>query len=625
VINPARSLARHPLCQVMLSLQSTSPALLELAGLTTAFAPVGSASAKFDLSLSLAEQRMPDGRPAGMAGTLEYATDLFDRATVEAMSQRLIRLLEAAVADAERPIGSLDLLAPEERRTILHHWNNTAREVPFATLPELFAAQAARTPAATAIVLEDISLTYGELIGAPISWRIICALGVGPEVVVGLCAERSLEMLVGLVGILKAGGAYLPLDPDYPPERLAFMLADAQAPVLVAQSTLIERLPRHDARIVRLDTEWPRIATRPTTAPATSLDPRNTAYVIYTSGSTGTPKGVAVQHQSLVNLCYAQRPDFPMQPGDRVLAIASISFDTSIEQKFLPLLHGACVVLMADVELQEPSAFWDDVTRHGVNYLDTTPSLLAAMVDAAPSTLALHRAILGGEEMPAVAASSPARAAGPGPDCHTYGPTECCIDATSFVLHDVTDAARIPIGRPLANYRTYVLDDCLQPVPAGVAGELYIAGAGLARGYLGRAGLTAERFVADPFGRPAAACIARATWRAGAPTACSSSWRADAQVKLRGFRIEPGEIEAALVRHGDVAHAAVIAREGCRQQAAGGLCGGGAGALVDLVALRTHLAASLPDYMVPSAFVALDSFRSRPTASSIARRCRYRR
>ena len=540
---------------------------------------------------------------------LDYRPDVFERASVEAMADRLARLLEAVVADPRRPIGSLELLAPAERRTILREWNETARAIPSASLPQLFAAQAARTPDAVAVVFENERLSYSELDArANRLAQHLRGLGVGPEVVVGLCVERSPAMLVGLIGILKAGGAYLPLDPSYPQERLAFMLADAQAPVLLTQDALAGRLLAHGAKTVRLDADWPTIAHHPATAPALALHPHNAAYVIYTSGSTGTPKGVAVTHQSVCNLSSAQMADFPMRPGDRVLGAASIGFDASVEQKFLPLLHGACVVLMADVEMPEPSAFWDFVSRYAVNYLDTTPTLLAAMIEAAPSAVTLHRIVLGGEEAPPSLLRHLRRRFGEVPIANTYGPTECCIDATAFALDDVADNIRIPIGRPLANYRVYVLDGGLQPVPAGVAGELYIAGAGLARGYLGQAGLTAERFVADPFG-PAGSRMYRtgdlARWRSDG--VLDFLGRADAQVKLRGFRIEPGEIEAALVRHACVAQAAVVARE----DVAGGkrLVGyvvAAAGAGVDAAALRAHVGQSLPDYMVPSAIVVLD-------------------
>ena len=304
VINPARSLSRHPLFQVMLVLQNNAPVNLdELPGLTAVREPVDTASAKFDLSISLAEQRGADGRPVGIDGVLEYATDLFDRSSIEALAARLVRLLEAAVADPDRAIGRLDILTAAERATILREWNDTARAIPSATLPELFAAQAARSPDAIAVVFEQESLTYGALDArANQLAHHLRALGVGPEVVVGLCIERSLEMLIGLLGILKAGGAYLPLDPSYPHERLAFMLADAGAPVLVTQSRLRDRLGGHDACVVRLDAEVARHRpAAPPIAPANRLDPHNTAYVIYTSGSTGTPKGVVVGHHNVVH------------------------------------------------------------------------------------------------------------------------------------------------------------------------------------------------------------------------------------------------------------------------------------------------------------------------------------
>ena len=278
----------------------------DLAGLTTVFEPVATASAKFDLSLSLGEQRARDGTLMGIHGALEYASDLFERSSVEALAGRLIRLLEAAVAEPDRAIGRLDILAPAERDTILRAWNETAHAIEPATLPELFAAQVGKTPDAVAVVFEEQSLSYGEL--AARSNQLahhLRALGVGPEVVVGLCVERSPAMIVGLMGILKAGGGYLPLDPDYPQQRLAFMLEDAGAPVLVTQAGLRDRPGPHGAHVVRLDADWPAIAVQPTTAPTSFLHPHNTAYVIYTSGSTGTPKGVGVTHQASEQSCWA--------------------------------------------------------------------------------------------------------------------------------------------------------------------------------------------------------------------------------------------------------------------------------------------------------------------------------
>ena len=303
VLNPVRSLSRHPLFQVMLAMQNNAPASLELPELSASYEPIAAVSAKFDLSLSLGEQRAADGTPAGIGGVIEYATDLFERPSVEALGQRLVRLLEAAVAEPDRAIGRLDILSAAERHTILRGWNDTAHPIAFATVPELFAAQAVRAPDAVAVVFEDQSLTYGALDArANQLAHHLRTIGVGPEVVVGLCVERCPEMLVALLGILKAGGAYLPLDPTYPAERLAFMLEDARAAVLVTQSVLLERIGPHRADIVRLDADWPAIARQPTTAPPSGLDPHNTAYVIYTSGSTGTPKGVAATHRGLLQL-----------------------------------------------------------------------------------------------------------------------------------------------------------------------------------------------------------------------------------------------------------------------------------------------------------------------------------
>ena len=561
VLNPARSLSRHPLFQVMLAFQNTAPvSFAELPGLTVSFEPLATTSAKFDLSLALGEQRGADGSPAGIDGALEYATDLFDRGTVETMIGRLVRLLEAAVADPDRAIGSLDVLSPDERRTILHGWNDTAHAIPSATLPELFAAQVARTPDAIAVVFEDQSLTYAQLDArANQLAHHLRDLGVGPETVVALCVERSLDMVVGLIGILKAGGAYLPLDPDYPRERLAFMLEDAHAPVLVTHAALLDRLPVNGARAVRLDADWPTIVRQPATVPASFLQPQHPAYVIYTSGSTGTPKGVSVTHRGIPNLAAAQIDRFAIGAKARVLQFASPSFDAAISEVATVLVSGATLVLPGAERSGDALARL--IREQNVTHATLPPVLLAGLSEDLP----LETLIVAGD---ACSADMVARWSKGRRMINAYGPTETTVCAT---MSEALSGAVVPaIGRPIWNTRAYVLDDCLKPVPAGVVGELYVAGAGLARGYLGRAGLTAERFVADPFG-PAGNRMYRtgdlARWRADG--VLDFLGRADAQVKIRGFRIEPGEIEAALARHAGVAQAAVIAREDRARQPSG--------------------------------------------------------
>ena len=349
VVNPSRSLARHPLFQVMLALQNNAPANLELAGLSVAVEAVATGSAKFDLTFSVAEQRTAAGLPAGITGVIEYASDLFDRESVTALGRRLVRLLEAAVAEPERAIGRLDILDAGERQTLVRDWNATGRPVAFATVAELFAAQAARTPDAVAVVFEDHELSYRQLDErANRLAHHLRGLGVGPEVVVGLCVERSLEMIVGLLGILKAGGAYLPLDPGYPPERLAFMLEDARAPVLLTHAALAaDASPPHDRAIVDLDADWPAIAQQPASAPPGTVRPHNAAYVIYTSGSTGKPKAAPNTHHGLRNRLSWMQDTYLLGPEDVVLQKTPITFDVSVWELFWPLIVGARLALIA--------------------------------------------------------------------------------------------------------------------------------------------------------------------------------------------------------------------------------------------------------------------------------------
>ncbi len=436
---------------------------------------------------------------------IEYASDLFDRGSVEALGSRFVRLLEGAVAAPDVAIGRLELLSASERRQVLEDWNATGRAVARGTLVDALAAQAAARPDAVAAVFEDARLSYGELEArANQLAHHLRALGVGAETVVGLCLERSLEMLVGLIGILKAGGAYLPLDPSYPAERLAFMLEDAGAALVITSAALGDRLGQHGARRLELDTQAAALAGEPTSAPAITLAGHNLAYVIYTSGSTGTPKGVAVTHASLANKILSLAQDFNVGNDFRSALIISCAFDASIEQTMLPLIGGGTAVVISDAVREFPSQFWHRLIREKVSFVSCVPSYLDAIIRSAPANTSLHHLVLGGEALTVEFAREISRRLALETITNLYGPTEATIDAVGFSVEGEQAGAHIPIGRPLSNYRVYVLDDWLEPVPVGVVGELYISGGGVGRGYVGRGGLTGERFVADRFG--AAGC-----------------------------------------------------------------------------------------------------------------------
>lgn len=616
LINPARSQSHHPLFQVMLALQNNAEAELKMAGLTVAVEPIAVGGVKFDLVMNLGERRATNGSAAGIEGVLEYATDLFDRPSIQALVDRFIRLLEAAVATPELPIPGLDILSAAERHTILHAWNDTARPITRLTVPELFAEQAAKAPDAVAIAFEDDTLTYRELDArANQLAHHLRRAGVGPEMVVGLCVKRSLDMVVGLLGILKAGGAYLPLDSGYPPERLAFMVKDVRAAVLVIHSSLRDRLPAEGARIVCIDDHWPDVAALPTTAPRIDLQPHNSAYVLYTSGSTGTPKGVVVSHRNVVGLV-RETNYVELTAADVFLQVASLNFDASTFEIWGALLNGARLVVYPDGVIDLPR-LRRLVVATDVSVLLLTAALFHQVADEDIQALAGVRQLLAVGDVLSVSHVRKAAQALDG--CRLingYGPTE---GTTFSVCHTVSNAAEldsVPIGRPISNAQAYVLDDGLQPLPTGSVGELYIAGDGLARGYLHRPRLTAERFGPNPFGAAGSRMYRTGDlvrWRADG--VLDFIGRADQQIKLRGFRIEPGEIEAALERHASVAQAVVIAREdlpGDKRLVVYVVAA--PGRVVDAASLRADLERTLPGYMVPATFVTLDRLPLTPNA-----------
>ena len=587
------------------------------------FGFAGNSAAAHNLSLgpvedlSIAVYDRSDGNPLRI--DFDGNPALYTPADLASHQERFLRLL-TALADSWRAIGELEIISRTERHTILEQWNATARPVAAVTLPALFAEQAARTPDATAVVFEQRTLSYAELDAqANQLAQHLRALGVGPESVVGLCVERSPSMLIGLLGILKAGGAYLPLDPGYPAERLGFMLEDAGATVLVSEQALLERLPGNEVNVTRvqLDADAPIIARRPRHPPALTIDPHHPAYVIYTSGSTGTPKGVVVEHASLANKLLTLREEFQVGPRFRSALNISSAFDAAIEQTLLPFVGGGAAVVISDAVREDPTRFWQQVVDHGVTFISCVPSFMESVFRHAPRSVSLDHLALGGEGFTSEFCAEISRHIRIGRITNLYGPTETTIDAISHsVAPDQT--GRVPVGRPMPNYRVYVLDEGLQPLPIGVAGELYVAGLGLARGYLARPGLSAERFVADPHGSPGQRMYRTgdlARWRADG--VLEFLGRADAQVKLRGFRIEPGEIEAVLLRQTGVAQAVVVAREdGNGNGGAGNGSGGGRrligyvvaapGAVPEVAALRAALARQLPEHMVPSAIVSLE-------------------
>ncbi|WP_426751162.1 amino acid adenylation domain-containing protein [Myxococcus sp. Y35] len=605
-LQPERHLGRTPLFQVMFNLQNTTRAREPegLAGLTLTPLDLHSGTSMFDLSLSLAPHEH------GLMGLFEYSTELFDTATVARLGDHYLALVKALVEDATQRASSVTLMDGQERQQVLQAWSNAgARPHPDACLHALFEAQVARTPDAVAAVFEQQSLTYRELDArANQLAHHLRELGVGPDACVGLCVEHSLERIIGVLGILKAGGAYVPMDPALPRERLALLLEDSAAPVLLTQQRLRPALPQHGAQVRCLDTDWEHIARAPATPPPPTSGPGNVAYVIYTSGSTGRPKGVLIEHRAACNLVTSEVAAYGLGPGSRMLQFANISFDISVEEIFTTLAAGATLHL-APAEAMAPGQPLQQLLRQAdITVVSLTPAVLAATpCDALP---ALRTVISGGE---ACSAELVARWGEGRRFFNTYGPTEGTVVAT--LTECVADGHTPPIGKPLEHVEVYVLDARMNPVPRGVKGELYLGGAGLARGYLRQPALTAERFVPHPFASRPGERLYRTgdVVRFRADGQLVYVGRADEQVKVRGFRIEPGEVEAALRRQPEVAAAAVIAREdipGDKRLVA--YLVAAPGAALDTADLRRALKADLPDYMVPSAFVTLESLPLTP-------------
>ncbi|MHB8519306.1 MAG: amino acid adenylation domain-containing protein [Limisphaerales bacterium] len=612
-LQPDRNLSQSPLAQVLFAFQNVPAQNLQLPGLTVTAIEVHTGTTKFDLTLSVIEDH------GGLRCYAEYAADLFDAATIRRMLGHFQTLLEGIVADPDRRLSQLPLLSGAERHQLLVEWNQTRVEYPQAQgVHQLFEEQVRRTPDATAVVFEGQRLTYGELNArANRLAHHLQTLGVGPEGLAGICTERSVEMVVGLLAILKAGGAYVPLDPGYPKERLHFMLEDARVPVLLTQQRLLAGLPEHGARTICLDADWQRISVEPDCNPDSGVTAGNLAYVIYTSGSTGRPKGAMNVHRGLANRLLWMQDAYRLTADDCVLQKTPFSFDVSVWEFFWPLLVGARLAVARPGGHQDTAYLVRLIGEQQITTLHFVPSMLEAFLDAPgveDRCTSLRRVICSGEALP-LETQEHFFARLNCPLHNLYGPTEASIDVTAWTCERDTPRAIVPIGRPIANTQIFILDQHLQPVAVGVPGELHIGGVGLARGYLNRPELTAERFIPNPFSPEAGARLYKTGDRARYLRDGNIEFlgRLDHQVKLRGHRIEPGEVEAALGQHPAVQQNVVVLREdtpGDQRLIAYFVPepdrAAGAGDL------RRFLLDRLPEYAVPAAFVALKTLPLTP-------------
>ncbi|XXY48792.1 amino acid adenylation domain-containing protein [Sorangium sp. So ce269] len=568
--------------------------------------------AKFDLLLDVLET----GDTARLQ--FDYATSLFDEETIARFARAYVRLLTAGAERPARRLRELPLLSEDELRGVVEGFNQSERPYPQdRCLHELFEAQASRTPGRTAVVFEGEALTYGELnTRANKLAHHLRRHGVGPETVVAVVAERSLELVVALYGVLKAGGAYLPIEPSYPAERIRVVLEDAASPVVLTQEKWRSGLPETSARVVRLDADWPAIEPEAGDDPRPVGGPEHLAYVIYTSGSTGRPKGVENSHRGIVNRLLWMLEDSGLGEQDAVLQKTPYTFDVSVWELFAPLLCGARLVVAAPEGHRDPAYLAEVIEAEAISTVHFVPSMLQAFLESVDGRQcrSLRRVICSGEALSRELQERFFGKLGEGEGApelqNLYGPTEAAVDVTSWRCRRGDSHGSVPIGKPVANTRIYLLDGGLQPVPVGVAGELYIGGVQVARGYLKRPALTAERFVPDPFSRTPGARLYRtgdlARYRGDG--AIEYLGRIDFQVKLRGLRIELGEIEAALLGSAQIREAAVLLREdraGDPRLVAYVVPRSEPD--VDVEALRRALELALPSYMVPSAFVSLES------------------
>ncbi|HBK4791757.1 TPA: amino acid adenylation domain-containing protein [Serratia marcescens] len=602
LVNPPRHLGYTPLFQVMLAWQDGSVRDIPLPGLQAELAGLEYSAAKFDLTLDLADTG------EGISGTLNFATALFDRATAERYGVYLIQALRAMTLNNPRSVSHIDLLPLAEREHLLHGWNRTERDYPLdQTLAALFEQQVRRTPDAIALVSGTESLSYVQLNArANRLAHALIARGVGPDRRVAVCAERGLNMVTALFGILKAGGAYVPLDPAYPGERLQYILQDADPVLLLADAAGRAALGEPATPQLALEAALPE--TLSAENPERRAQASHLAYVIYTSGSTGKPKGAMNEHRGVVNRLVWMQEAYGLTAADTVLQKTPFGFDVSVWEFFWPLMVGARLVMAKPEGHKDPDYLSRAIEQYGVTTLHFVPSMLQSFLadgQAATRCDKVVRVMCSGEALPAALVAEFYRRL-PQAELHNlYGPTEAAVDVTAWHCSREADRVSVPIGRPIANTRIYLLDDHGQPVPLGAVGELYIGGVQVARGYLNRPELTAERFLSDPFAPGGRMYRTGDVARYLANGDIEYLGRNDQQVKIRGFRIECGEIEAALATHPAVREAVVDARAVGDDKRLVAWVVPAADVAEETLAgvLRQHLSAALPDYMVPSAWV----------------------
>jgi amino acid adenylation domain-containing protein len=604
-LQPERDLSRTPLFQVMFVLQNVPADVVEFADLRLKPLESEFRTSKFDLTLEMQET----GR--GLSGSFEYNSDLFDSETITRLQGHFEVLLTGIVANPEQQLSALPLLTEPEWRQLLAEWNGTDAAYPAAMcLHEQFEAQVQRTPDQVAVVFDDEQLTYRALNArANQLARHLTERGVGPDRLVGICMERSLELIVGLLGVLKAGGAYVPLDPEYPPERLALIIADAKLSALLTQDRLIERLGEIRVPVVRIDGDWPAIQRERVEAALSPVDSENLAYVTFTSGSTGRPKGVQIQHRSVVNFIETIQRTPGLTTNDAFVSVTTISFDISVLELFVPLLTGARLIIAAPDTVRDGTQLARLATRSAATIMQGTPATWRLLLEAGWHGTADFKILIGGQALGRDLATELLR--GDTQVWNMYGPTETTIWSTVDRVHPAPDA--ITIGRPIANTQVFVLDRASNPLPAGVPGELFIGGDGLSRGYRERPELTSTSFVPSPF------ATGRRLYRTGDRVRYRSDGRVeflgriDHQVKIRGFRIELGEIETTLERHPAIRQAFATVRQD--KSGTERLCAyilpdeQGAPAALEL---RQFVAGKLPEYMVPSSFTTLKTIPLTP-------------